>query len=203
MRGCALLWCSLGFATLWSAVACTSAQAHFFLLEEDLTEPGDGSTRRTVVLVQPVTIPAEVDRPQIVIREAHNQITIYEQQRWAAPLKETLPASNHPRNSAASARVPASPPPWLQRRWAQRRTLPSMWLDSTYRPKAARRLFCAGYTGNQVANRFCWTASPSAEPKSTRVVFQASLMRYAARLHKQQRTWRSIYRTPVSSLESC
>jgi uncharacterized protein len=85
------LWCSMGCAMLLGAVACTSPRAHLFLLEDVVTESGDLAAGRAAVLVQSVSIPAEVDRPQIVIREGLNQIAINEQERWAAPLKEALP----------------------------------------------------------------------------------------------------------------
>lgn len=43
------------------------------------------------VVVGPVTIPATVDRPQMVLSTGPNQVTISEQYRWAEPLKESIP----------------------------------------------------------------------------------------------------------------
>lgn len=42
--------------------------------------------RRPGVLVGPVSVPDLVNRPQLVIRSASNQVEIKEQQRWAGPL---------------------------------------------------------------------------------------------------------------------
>lgn len=42
------------------------------------------------VSVGPVTVPAVVDRPQIVIRSGPNQVIIHEFDRWAAPLKDDI-----------------------------------------------------------------------------------------------------------------
>lgn len=42
------------------------------------------------VSVGPVTVPAVVDRPQIVIKSGPNQVLIKEFDRWAAPLKDDI-----------------------------------------------------------------------------------------------------------------
>ena len=47
--------------------------------------PGD-----MALAIGPVAIPAEVDRPEIVIREADNQISFSDYQRWAAPLRSGI-----------------------------------------------------------------------------------------------------------------
>ncbi|MGZ5703091.1 MAG: PqiC family protein [Burkholderiales bacterium] len=43
-----------------------------------------------VVAVGPVSVPAEVDRPQIVLSTGPNQLHIDEINRWATPLQDTL-----------------------------------------------------------------------------------------------------------------
>jgi uncharacterized lipoprotein YmbA len=50
--------------------------------------PGGLSYR---VEVGPVTVPAAVDRPQIVLRTDANRVALQEQSRWAEPLKESIP----------------------------------------------------------------------------------------------------------------
>jgi uncharacterized lipoprotein YmbA len=50
--------------------------------------PGGLSYR---VGVGPVTVPAAVDRPQIVLRVDANRVALQEQSRWAEPLKESIP----------------------------------------------------------------------------------------------------------------
>jgi len=42
------------------------------------------------ISVGPVTVPAVVDRPQMVIRSGPNQVIINEFDRWAAPLKDDI-----------------------------------------------------------------------------------------------------------------
>jgi uncharacterized lipoprotein YmbA len=43
------------------------------------------------VAIGPVTVPDIVDRPQLVLRAAANQVTINDYVRWAAPLKDEIP----------------------------------------------------------------------------------------------------------------
>lgn len=43
-------------------------------------------------LDRPVTIPAQVDRPQMVLRHADGSVQVLEQQRWVAPLADEWPA---------------------------------------------------------------------------------------------------------------
>ena len=43
------------------------------------------------VEIGPVTVPAAVDRPQIVLRMDANRVALQEQSRWAEPLKESIP----------------------------------------------------------------------------------------------------------------
>jgi uncharacterized lipoprotein YmbA len=42
------------------------------------------------IAVGPVTVPALVDRPQIVLRTGANRVTLAEQSRWAEPLKDGI-----------------------------------------------------------------------------------------------------------------
>jgi len=43
------------------------------------------------VTVGPVTLPDLVDRPNLVVRTAENQVTLLDQHRWAEPLKREIP----------------------------------------------------------------------------------------------------------------
>lgn len=72
-----------------AAAGCTSAPTRFYTLstvtEQPAAEPANYS-----VSVGPVSIPAEVDRTQIVVRKDPNQVTISEFDHWASPLKEDI-----------------------------------------------------------------------------------------------------------------
>jgi len=71
------------------AAGCASAPSRFYTL--NCTAKGDGSsTANYAVAVGPVTVPAEVDRPQFTVQVAPNRVAVDEFNRWAAPLNENI-----------------------------------------------------------------------------------------------------------------
>ncbi|MGD0960410.1 MAG: PqiC family protein [Methylomonas sp.] len=73
-------------------LACASTPEHLYTIEAasvQNTQPPD--FERPTVLLAPVTLPELIDRPQLVVRNGEYGVEINEQQRWAAPLKESLP----------------------------------------------------------------------------------------------------------------
>jgi uncharacterized lipoprotein YmbA len=71
--------------------ACVSPRERYYLLEQSAPERSIAIAKRSTVLVGPVVIPAEIDRPQIVVRKGPDEVAFNEQERWAVPLKEALP----------------------------------------------------------------------------------------------------------------
>jgi uncharacterized lipoprotein YmbA len=72
-----------------SAVGCASAPSKFYTLNS--TAKGDGaSVADYAVAVGPVSIPAEVDRPQFTVRVAPNRVDVDEFNRWAEPLNSNI-----------------------------------------------------------------------------------------------------------------
>jgi uncharacterized protein len=71
--------------------ACASAPEHLYTLETTAPHPAPARPDRHVVLVEPVSVPELVDRPQLVVREGKYNVVVREQERWAIPLKEMLP----------------------------------------------------------------------------------------------------------------
>ena len=75
--------------TLAAVVAgCTSAPSRFYTLSATAT-PSAASSNLSVA-VGPVSVPAAVDRPQIVVSTSPNQVTVDDFNRWAAPLQDNL-----------------------------------------------------------------------------------------------------------------
>lgn len=78
----------------WLA-GCTgkSPKADFYALA---TTPASGPTaalsRDIAIAVGPITIPAELDRKQIVTRDAGNRLIVAELSRWAGPLQDNIAA---------------------------------------------------------------------------------------------------------------
>lgn len=76
-------------ALLALLAGCASAPARFYTLTSSAA--GDGAAALPVaVLVGPVTVPAAVDRPELVVQAAPNRVDVDEFNRWAAPLNDAI-----------------------------------------------------------------------------------------------------------------
>ena len=76
---------SIALAAAAAAGCGTTATSRFYTLDSTTTA-SDGPPVRVAVLVGPVAVPASVDRPEMVVQVAPNQVDIDEFNRWAAPL---------------------------------------------------------------------------------------------------------------------
>ena len=90
------------FVVVWIgacvAAGCASPRENLYTLESTAGEavkvaPAAAAPAVAVptVVVGPVSIPQLVDRPQLVIHTGPSHVDIAEQERWAVPLKESLP----------------------------------------------------------------------------------------------------------------
>ena len=90
MRRVALIVTSCTVAAL--AAGCSSAPSHFYTLSRSATPtavPAAAPSSMSVV-VGPVSIPAIVDQPQIVVSTGPNQVSLDEFNRWASPLQNNI-----------------------------------------------------------------------------------------------------------------
>jgi len=71
------------------AAGCSSPPANFYTLKGTVASPATTSSNLSVV-VGPVSIPAMLDRPQMVLTTGPNQVAIDEFNRWAAPLQNII-----------------------------------------------------------------------------------------------------------------
>lgn len=62
-----------------------------------------------IVVIDPITLPADVDRPQLVVSSGEHEVRILEQQRWAAPLQNAIPRVIAARLEAGGYRVVVYP----------------------------------------------------------------------------------------------
>jgi uncharacterized lipoprotein YmbA len=67
---------------------CSSPPSHLYTLNRTAA-PGTATSNVSVV-VGPVSIPAIVDLPQIVVSTGPNQISLNEFERWASPLQNNI-----------------------------------------------------------------------------------------------------------------
>lgn len=79
----------IGACALLAAVAaaCASASSRFYTLSATATPDGQPAVPWAVT-VGPVSVPASVDRPQLVVQATPNRVEIDEFNRWAAPLDD-------------------------------------------------------------------------------------------------------------------
>lgn len=71
------------------AVGCGTTPSSRFYTLSAATTPAATSSNLSVA-VGPVSVPAVVDRPQIVVSTSANQVALDEFNRWAAPLQNTI-----------------------------------------------------------------------------------------------------------------
>ena len=72
------------------AAGCGSTPASRFYMLSATPAPGAGTPSDLSVAVGPVTIPAVIDRPQIVVSAGPNQVRLDEFNRWASPLQSNI-----------------------------------------------------------------------------------------------------------------
>ena len=70
------------------AAGCASSPSHFYTLSA--TAAPSAASSKLSVAVGPVSVPAAVDRPQIVVSTSANQVTVDDFNRWASPLQDNL-----------------------------------------------------------------------------------------------------------------
>lgn len=66
-----------------------SATPRFYRLDSSATPNGTAAVQ-TAVIVEPVSVPASVDRPEFVVQVAPNQVEVEEFNRWDAPLEDSI-----------------------------------------------------------------------------------------------------------------
>lgn len=71
---------------------CASSPTHFYTLSASATDPSAPAptSSRLTILVGPVTIPAIVDMPQIVVSKGTNQVAADQFNLWASPLRNNI-----------------------------------------------------------------------------------------------------------------
>jgi uncharacterized lipoprotein YmbA len=70
------------------AAGCASSPARFYTLSA--TAASSAASSKLSVAVGPVSVPAALDRPQIVVSTSANQVTLDDFNRWASPLQDNL-----------------------------------------------------------------------------------------------------------------
>jgi len=72
------------------AAGCASTPSHFYTLSATPATTPTAATSNLSVIVGPVSIPAVVDLPQMVVTTGPNRVTVDEFNRWASPLQNNI-----------------------------------------------------------------------------------------------------------------
>ncbi|MEO6800203.1 MAG: PqiC family protein [Rhodanobacter sp.] len=70
--------------------ACASAPMHYYTLLPSAVVGSPNSTAALAFEVLPVSVPAQVDQPQLVVREGGQSVALLDGERWIAPLAEEV-----------------------------------------------------------------------------------------------------------------
>ena len=70
------------------ATGCASPPSRFYTLSANAS--AGPATSKFAIAVGPVSVPAAVDQPQIVVSTGPNQVTFDEFNRWASPLQDNI-----------------------------------------------------------------------------------------------------------------
>jgi uncharacterized lipoprotein YmbA len=87
MRATALMWIAC-FITAFLTACATSPPTRFYTLTATAAPAATSSA--LVVSVGPVTVPATVDRPEIVVSAGRNELIPDDFHRWASPLQDNF-----------------------------------------------------------------------------------------------------------------
>lgn len=71
-------------------LGCSSPKNSYYTLSAPEVPASTAMRHATRIIVGPVTVPALVDNPQLVVKNSNNQVTVYEYQRWAGSLKSDI-----------------------------------------------------------------------------------------------------------------
>jgi hypothetical protein len=70
--------------------ACASAPMHYYTLLPPAAAAPPGSAAPIAFQLLPVSVPAQVDQPQLVVREGGQSVALLQGHRWIAPLADEV-----------------------------------------------------------------------------------------------------------------
>jgi len=72
--------------------ACASAPTNFYTLQHSAAAPAQatGPAPAFLIDVLPVAVPAQVDQPQLLVRQSEQRVAVLDNEHWAAPLATEL-----------------------------------------------------------------------------------------------------------------
>lgn len=85
----------LAVVTVATLCACSSAPTRFYTLVKPNTAQNTEVSKvaELQIAVLPVSVPSQVDIPQLLVRQGPGQVALIEDQQWIAPLSEEIRAA--------------------------------------------------------------------------------------------------------------
>jgi uncharacterized lipoprotein YmbA len=86
----------LGWGIALTLAGCASAPLHYYTLVPPATDPTSDTSSSSPAMASlpfellPVTVPAQVDQPQLVVRDGSQGVALLNGERWIAPLGDEL-----------------------------------------------------------------------------------------------------------------
>ncbi|WP_458069389.1 PqiC family protein [Rhodanobacter sp. BL-MT-08] len=86
----------LGWGIALTLAGCASAPLHYYTLVPPATDPTSDTASSSPAMASlpfellPVTVPAQVDQPQLVVRDGSQGVALLNGERWIAPLGDEL-----------------------------------------------------------------------------------------------------------------
>src|SRR3546814_684015 len=78
-------------AAALTTTACSSDRTHFYtLLKPDTAAPAIAGGAAFAINVQSLRVPAQVDQPELVVRQGEGELALVETRQWIAPLKDEM-----------------------------------------------------------------------------------------------------------------
>ena len=137
----------LGLGIALTLAGCASAPLHYYTLVPPATDPTSDAASSSPAMASlpfellPVTVPAQVDQPQLVVRDGSQGVALLNGERWIAPLDDELRSAlstdlAHQLHSEDVSALPGSDKPLLRIKLDVRRfdSLPGSYalIDATW-----------------------------------------------------------------------
>ncbi len=79
-------------AAVAGLVACASVPTHFYTLQQGAGTRANAPTVTPTFLIDllPVAVPAQIDQPELLVRQSDQRVAVLDNERWAAPVAAEL-----------------------------------------------------------------------------------------------------------------
>ena len=82
----------MAVAAIATLAACASAPTHFYTLQSSAIAHVEAAAVAPPFLIEvlPIVVPAQVDQPELLVRQSEQRVAVLDSERWVAPLAAEL-----------------------------------------------------------------------------------------------------------------